>query len=92
MASFSMNQEIKELITATLTEKLLISNSDNNNNGNNNNKSKHRDMMDESAKSPHFFQDNKSIKKPERKYTITCIKSRNVLSNISYVVINKEDF
>ena len=49
-------------------------------------------MTDGSAKSPDFFQDNKSIKKPERKYTTTRIKSINFLSNISYVGINKEDF
>ena len=91
MPPFNMNQEIEELVTATLTEKLLISNSDNNN-GNNNNKSEHKNMTDESAKKPNFFQDNKSIKKPERKYTIACIESRNFLSNISYVGINKKDF
>ena len=91
MASFNMNQEIEELVTATLTEKLLISNSDNNN-GSNNNKSEHKNMTDESAKNPNFFQDNKSVKKPERKYTIACIESRNFLSNISYVGINKKDF
>ena len=49
-------------------------------------------MTDGSAKSPDFFQDNKSIKKPERKYKTTCIKSIDFLSNISYVGINKEDF
>ena len=54
MASFNMNQEIEELVTATLTEKLLISNSDNNN-GSNNNKSEHKNMTDESAKIPNFF-------------------------------------
>ena len=46
-------------------------------------------MIDGSAKSPDFFQDNKPS---ERKYTTTRIKSRNFLSNISYVGINKEDF
>ena len=91
MASFNMNQEIEELVTATLTEKLLISNSDNNN-GSNNNKSEHKNMTDESVKNSNFFQDHKSVKKPERKYTIACIESRNFLSNISYVGINKKDF
>ena len=46
-------------------------------------------MIDGSAKSPDFFQDNKPS---ERKYTTARIKSRNFLSNISYVGINKEDF
>ena len=86
MASFSLNQEFKELVKAALTEKQLIPNN------NNNNKSEQKDMMDESAKSLAFFQDNKSIKKPERKCTTTHIKSRNFLSNIYYVGINKEDF
>ena len=45
--------------------------------------------MDESAKSQDFFQDNNAIGK---KYTTTQIKSRNVLSNIAYVGINKEDY
>ena len=45
--------------------------------------------MDESAKSQDFFQDNNAIGK---KYTTTCIKSRNLLSNINYVGINKEDY
>ena len=46
-------------------------------------------VIDGSAKSPDFFQDNKPSK---RKYTTARIKSRNFLSNISYVGINKEDF
>ena len=45
--------------------------------------------MDESAKSQDFFQDNNAIRK---KYTTTRIKSRNLLSNIAYVGINKEDY
>ena len=45
--------------------------------------------MDESAKNQDFFQDNKAIKV---KYTTTRIKSRNFLSNIAYVGINKEDY
>ena len=46
-------------------------------------------MIDESAKSEDFFQDNKPF---ERKYTTTRIKSSNFLSNIAYVRINKENF
>ena len=45
--------------------------------------------MDESAKSQDFFQDNNAIKV---KYTTTRIKSKNFLSNIAYVGINKEDY
>ena len=100
MASF--HQEFEELLKATLTEKQLMtnncsnnsnkSNNSNNNSIGNNNKSKHKDWTDGSAKSPDFFQDNKSIKKPERKYTTTRIKSINFPSKKSYVGINKEDF
>ena len=50
-------------------------------------------MTDGSAKSLDFFQDNElSNERSERKYTATRIKSRNFLSNISYVGINKQDF
>ena len=45
--------------------------------------------MDELAKSQDFFQDNNAIRK---KYTTTRIKSRNFLSNIAYLGINKEDY
>ena len=47
-------------------------------------------MIDEQAKSQDFFQSNKD--KIEREYTTTLIKSRNFLSNIVYVGINREDF
>ena len=46
-------------------------------------------VVDESGKSQDFFQDNNPV---EKRYTTTCIKSRNFLSNITYVGINKEDF
>ena len=48
-----------------------------------------QEVMDGSAKSPNFLQNNKL---PEMRYTTKRIKSRNFLSNISYVGINKEDF
>ena len=90
MTFFSLNQEFDELVKVTLAEKQQIL--DNSNNDNNANENK-PDMTDGSAKSPDFFQDNKpSNKRSERKYTTTRIKSRNFLSNISYVGINKEDF
>ena len=46
-------------------------------------------MEDESAKGQDFYQNNKLS---QRKYTTTKIKSRNFLSNIAYVGVNKEDF
>ena len=46
-------------------------------------------MIDKSAKSQDFFQENKTI---GRTYTTTRIKSRNFLSNIAYVGINKADY
>ena len=47
------------------------------------------EMEDKSAKSQDFYQNNKLS---ERKYTTTKTKSRNFLSNIAHVGINKEDF
>ena len=47
-------------------------------------------VIDESARSQYFFQNNKC--KKERKYITTRIKSRNSLSNIAYFRINREDF
>ena len=47
------------------------------------------EVIDESAKSRYSFQSNEPT---ERKYTTTRIKSRNFLSNVAYVGINKEDF
>ena len=57
-----------------------------------NNNSMQQEMVDESAKSPDCFQDNKPSEKAETKYTTTRTKSRDFLSNISYVGINMEDF
>ena len=51
-----------------------------------------QEMVDELAKSPDCFQDNKPSEKAETKYTTTRIKSRDFLSNIWYVGINIEDF
>ena len=89
MTSISLNQEFDALVKATLPEKQLIS-KDNNNNGKEN---VQPEMTDKSEKSLDFFQSNKpSSKRTDRKYTTNCIKSKNFLSNISYVRINKEDF
>ena len=89
MSQFSLNQQFKELVKATLTEEQVL----NNNNSNSNADS--TTVEDESAKSPDFFQDNNAIKKRKtaaKKHTTARIKSRNFLSNISYVGISKEDF
>ena len=46
-------------------------------------------MVDKSAESQDFFQDDNALGK---RYTTTRIKPRNFLSNIAYVRINKEDY
>ena len=81
-----MNQQFEELAKTTLQEEQLI-----NNNNNSNNK---LTIEDKSAKSPDFFQDDKSVKKEKlgKKYTTTRVKSRSFLSDISYMGTNKEDF
>ena len=47
-------------------------------------------VMDESAKNQDFFQDNNAT--VGTRYTTTRIKSRNFLSIIAYVGINKEEY
>ena len=79
MITFSIGDKFNELVKVTLSEKQALTEHTDNN----------VEMIDESAKSQDFFQDNKPS---ERKYTTTRIKSRNLLSNIAYIGINKEDF
>ena len=80
MTTFSINDQFNELVKVTLSEQqALTENSD----------SVQQEMIDGSAKIPDFFQDNKPS---DRKYTTARIKSRNFLSNTSYVGISKEDF
>ena len=80
MKMFSINNEFSELVNMTLLkQQALTENSDR----------IQQEMIDWSAKSPNFFQDNKPS---ERKYTTRRIKSRNFLSNIQYTGINKENF
>ena len=80
MTTFSINDQFNKLVKVTLLEQqALTENSD----------SIQQEMIDGSAKSPDFFENNKPS---ERNYTTTRIKSRNFLSNISYVAIDKEDF
>ena len=93
MTSFSLNQEFDELVKVILADKRQILDNNNNNSNNSNENENKNDKTDGSPKSPDFSQDNKlSVKKSDRKYTITRIKSRNFLSNISYVGIKREDF
>ena len=81
----SVNDQLNELVKVALAERQVLMTE----NGNN----IQDEIMDESAKSPNFFQDHKSsVEKNEGKYTATRIKSLNFLSNISYAGINKEDF
>ena len=77
----SFNQHFNELVKVTLSERKQINNQTDGN--------KNIQVVDESAKSQDFFQDNNPL---GRKYATTQIKSRNFLSNIVYVGINKEDF
>ena len=79
MTTFSINNQFNDLVKVTLSEQQTESNNNN----------IQQEVMVKSAKRPDFFQGNKSS---ERKYTTTRIKSRNFLSNISYVGIKKEDF
>ena len=78
MATFNLNDQFN-LVKVTLAEQQSLTETDN----------IKQEVMDESAKSPDFFQNSKLS---ERKYTTTRIKFRCFLSNISYVGINKEDF
>ena len=75
----SFNKQLDKLVKMTLTE-TTKNQTDNDVN---------LQVVDESAKTYDFFQDNNPVGK---RYTITHIKSRNFLSNIAYVGINKEDF
>ena len=80
MTVFNINSPFNDLVTVTSSEQqTLTENTDN----------IQQEVMDESEKSQDSFQNNKPS---ERSYTTTRIKSRNLLSNISYLGINKEDF
>ena len=73
MTTFSLNDQFN-LVKVTLAEQQSLTETDN----------IQQEAMDESAKSPDFFQNNKLS---ERKYMTTRIKLRYFLSNISYVGI-----
>ena len=75
----TFNEQFNKLVKVTLSE-----------NDHTNNSNKNIQVMNESAKSQDFFQDNNTSTIGKR-YTTTTIKSINLLSNIAYVAINKED-
>ena len=77
----SFNEQFNELVKVTLSEKQQLNNSTYDN--------ENLQVMDESVKSQDFFQDNNT---PGKRHTKTRIKSRNFLSNIANVGINKEDY
>ena len=79
MTTLSIGDQFNELVKVTLPEKQALTEQTDNN----------VEMINESPKSQDFFQDNKA---PGKKFITTRIKSRNFLSNIAYVGINKEDF
>ena len=79
MPRYSLNKQFKELVKVTLEEKRQMEQNNDT-----------MTMIDESAKSQDFFQNDKD--KKERRYTTTRIKSRDFLSNIAYVGIKREDF
>ena len=77
----TINKEFNELVNATLSERQQINNQTDSD--------KNIQVVDESAKSQDFLLDNNPLGK---KYTTIRIKSRNFLSNIAYVRIDKKDF
>ena len=79
----SFNEQFNKLAKVTLSRKQQLNNSTY--------EDKNFQVMDESAKSQDFFHDN-SNNMIGKRYTTTCIKSRNFLSNIAYVGINKVDY
>ena len=75
----TIKEQFNELVKATLSENDQTSNSH-----------KNIQVMDESAKSQDFFQDNNTPTVGKR-HTTTRIKSRNFLSNIAYAGINNKE-
>lgn len=75
----TFNERFNKLVKATLSE-----------NDQTNNSNENKQVMNESAKSQDFFQDNNTSTIGKR-YTATTIKSINLLSNIAYARINKKD-
>ena len=82
MREFSQNPEFENLVKQTIGDQQTTVIDEKSN----------VTSMNESAKNRDFFQDNNPIKKNVKPYRTTWIKSRNLLSNISYVGITKESF
>ena len=78
----TFNEQFNKLVKVTLSERQKVN--DQTDNGGN------IQVVDESAKSQDFFQDNNTAL--GKRYTTTRIKSRNFLSNIAYFGISKEDY
>ena len=79
MTLFNVGEQFNELVKVTHSEKQMMTDPTDNT----------VQLIDESAKSQDFFQDNNPAGK---KYTTTRIKSRKFLLNIAYVGKIKEDF
>ena len=79
MTLFNVGGQFNELAKVTHSEKQMMTDPTGNN----------VQLIDESAKSQDFFQDNNPRGK---KCTTTRIKSRNFLLNIAYVRKNRKDF
>ena len=77
----TFNEQFNELVKMTLSERQQLNGWTNGD--------KNIQVMNESAKSQDFFQDNNALAK---RYITMRIKSRKFLSNIAYVGINKEDY
>ena len=77
----SFNKQFNELVKVTSPERQQIRDQAD---GDENIK-----VVDEPVKSQDFFQDNNP---PGKKYIATRVNSRNFLSKIAYVGLNKEDF
>ena len=77
----TFKEQFYELVKVTLSERQQLNDMTDGD--------KNIQVMDESAKSQDFFQDNKALGK---RHTTTHITSRNFLSNIAYVGINKVDY
>ena len=81
----SFNEQSNELVKVTLSGKQQPNEKTYDN--------KYLQVMDESAKTQDFFQDHNNVNDMiGKRYSTTRIKSRNFLSNIAYVGINKEDY
>ena len=73
----TFNEQFNKLVKVTLAERQRLEDQTD--------RDENIQVMDESAKSQDFFQDNKDIGK-------RCSTTRNFLSNIAYVGINEEDY